>query len=497
MGMVIGTNVASLTAQRHLASSRADMETSMERLSSGKRINSAMDDAAGLAITHRLDSKITGLNQGIRNANDGISMLQTAEGALEETSNILSRMKELATQASSGTYSTADRASMDLEFQALSSEITRISDTTDFNGQNLLQTAGSATFVVGDTSADAISINLQAMDATDLGLAGGGTVTQTAAAATSTENATNVLQVSTFTLASALTGTTSDTYMQMEVNGTTYTQAYDSSKSITMSLLADQISTGTDGVKASITSGTPATSTEGAADYNILTLTSEVKGQGFSSSGLVEYSATAPLIDTAATAVTVQNAVGAKKTGTFTVTALAANQHFKMEVNGTTYTQAFDTTTANSMVLLGDQITNGTDNLTAVGTSSTVLTFTSTVNGKDWTSGGLTSHSSISNAADLKTAAGAATAMEKLESAIAKVDDYRGDLGAVSNRLDHTVSNVMSRVENQSAARSRIEDTDFAVESANLAKAQVLQQAGTAMLAQANQSGQSVLSLLK
>ena len=132
MSMVIGTNISSLTAQRHLTSSRADMEQSMERLASGKRINSSQDDAAGLAISHKLESKIAGLNQGIRNANDGVSMLQTAEGALEQTSEILNRMKELATQSSSGTYSTADRNSMDLEFQALLSEVTRISDTTDF-----------------------------------------------------------------------------------------------------------------------------------------------------------------------------------------------------------------------------------------------------------------------------------------------------------------------------------------------------------------------------
>ena len=179
MSMVIGTNIASLSAQRHLSNSRADMETSMERLASGKRINSAMDDAAGLAITHKLESKITGLNQGVRNANDGISMLQTAEGALEETSAILIRMKELATQASSSTYSSTDRDSMDLEFQALLSEITRISATTDFNGTQLLQNDSSATFVVGDQGSDSVSISLQAMGSKDLGIDGTGVVNET------------------------------------------------------------------------------------------------------------------------------------------------------------------------------------------------------------------------------------------------------------------------------------------------------------------------------
>jgi flagellin len=133
MSMVIGTNVASLTAQRHLAASRADMETSMERLASGKRINSAMDDAGGLAVANKLEAKVTGLNQSVRNANDGISFLQTAEGALEEVSSILLRMKEISVQASNGTYASADLTAMNTEFAALATEITRISNETDFN----------------------------------------------------------------------------------------------------------------------------------------------------------------------------------------------------------------------------------------------------------------------------------------------------------------------------------------------------------------------------
>ena len=168
MSMVIGTNVASLSAQRHLETSRASMETSMERLSSGKRINSAMDDSAGLTISHRLEAKITGMNQGIRNANDGISMLQTAEGALEETSNMLNRMKELATQASSSTYSQADRLALNKEFQALATQITNIATQTDFNGTNVLNSDAAVSFQVGDSAADSVSVNLQSMKAGDL-----------------------------------------------------------------------------------------------------------------------------------------------------------------------------------------------------------------------------------------------------------------------------------------------------------------------------------------
>jgi len=271
MSMVIGTNVASLTAQRHLASSRIDMETSMERLASGKRINSAMDDAAGLAITHKLDAKITGLNQAVRNGNDGISMIQVAEGALEEISGILDRMKELTVQGANGTYASADLTAMSVEFVQLYTEMTRITDSTDFNGTAVIGASATIAIQVGDTNTTA----------------------------------------------------------------------------------SDQISFTT--------------------------------------------------TDSANTALSVA----------ITSAALAL--------------------VANGLV----------------------------------------------------------------DTAIATVDTQRGTLGAVANRLEHAVSNLMSRSEHQSAARSRIEDTDFAVESANLAKNQVLQQAGTAMLAQANASGQGVLSLLK
>jgi flagellin len=168
-----------------------------------------------------------------------------------------------------------------------------------------------------------------------------------------------------------------------------------------------------------------------------------------------------------------------------------------MEVNGTTYSQAFDTSEEVTMTLLADKITNGTDNLTATRSAAKVITLTSTVDGKDWSSNGLKERADGSGATNLSSADSSTSAMSVINTAIATVDAYRGSLGAVANRLDHTVSNLMNRVENQGAANSRIVDADYAVESANLAKAQVLQQAGTAMLAQANASGQGVLSLLK
>jgi flagellin len=378
MSMVIGTNVASLTAQRHLASSRSDMETSMERLSSGKRVNSAMDDAGGLAVIHGLDNKISSLNQGIRNANDGVSMLQTAEGALEETSNILNRMKVLATQAKSSTYSATDRDAMDVEYQQLALEITRIADNTDFNGTKLLDAATTVSFQVGDLGTDKIDITLEAMDSADLALTGAGTV----------------------------------------------------------------IASSTDAVS-------------------------------------IEYGA------------------ALKKTGTFTMAAaISGTNEIELEVNGITFNQAFTTDDATTMTLLAGKINDGTTGIT-VTSATKVITIAADTNGNNWSASSMQSWTAGASTSDLQTTTNASTAMGKLDTAIATVDAYRGKLGATSNRLESTVSNLMNRVENQSAARSSMEDADFASESAALAKAQVLQQAGTAMLAQANASGQGVLSLLK
>ena len=483
MSMVIGTNISSLTAQRNLTNSRNDMEQAMERLSSGNRINSAMDDAAGLSITHKLESKITGLNQGIRNANDGISLLQTAEGALEETSSILNRMKELATQASSGTYSSTDRDSMDLEFQALLSEITRISATTDFNGTQLLQNNSSATFVVGDSGSDTVSVSLMAMSSKDLGIDGTGTVTETGAVAISTENGAAAKMVGTVTMASPVA---TGEYVEITVNGKAFTQAFSEDETTTMTLLADKINQGTDGLTAKRSAA------------SVITLTSTVDGKAWTTGGMSEYTATVPINETAATAVTTENAAGAKKVGTFTLAGTtAANEYVEMEVNGTTYKQSFDTSEEVTLTKLADQITNGANDVTATRSGAKIITLTSTVNGANWTSEGLKEYAEGTGASSLQTADSAAKAIATIESAISKVDAYRGDLGATANRLDHTVNNLMNRVENQSAAKSRILDADYAVESANLAKAQVLQQAGTAMLAQANASGQGVLSLLK
>ena len=483
--MVIGTNVASLTAQRHLEASRAEMETAMERLASGKRINSAMDDAAGLAIAHSMESKISSMNQGIRNANDGISMLQTAEGALEETSSMLNRMKELATQASSGSYSASDRVALNTEFQALASAITAIAKETDFNGTNMLNSTSTVSFQVGDAATDNVSMSFQAVKASDLSILDtGSAVTELATVAITTAHTATSKPVSTFTITTAPAAESKS--LEMDVSGVTYTQKHDTNALTSMQKLAAQITADNENIHATATA-------------TVLTLTSLTTGEGWTSTGLKVFSDSTKVAGTTIYAETTVNGPTTKQVGTHTLSATSeVNETISVEINGVTYEQDFiESSGAKTMLALASKINNGTTNLSAVGTSATVLTLSSTLAGADFTTGAMQRTANFAGNASILTADGATAAMKQVDESIGQVDAYRSELGAVANRLDHTVSNLMNRVENQSAAKSRIEDTDFAVESANLAKAQVLQQAGTAMLAQANASGQGVLTLLK
>ena len=397
MSMVINTNVASLASQRHLASSRADMEQAMERLSSGKRINSAGDDAAGLSISHSLDSKIAGLNQAVRNANDGVAMINLAEGAMEQISSMLTRMKELATQAANGTYTSDQLTNLNSEFTALASEITRVAEGTDFNGTAVLDSTSSIAFQVGDgssTTQDQISVTLQAMTADAIGSDGGEESVADTATTSVVSDAAVANSATTVTLSSALV--TSDyqlslTYTNADGDASTVTASFDTDIATTLANLKDEIT--------DIASGD--------LDFN----TTDNEG--------------------------------------YITLEFAANT---VEADATLTIAAYAVESADATYIDEAVITSASEALAA---------------------------------------------LDQIDQAIIDVDSYRSDLGAVANRLDHAAANLMSRVEHQSAARSRIEDADYAVESANLAKAQVLQQAGTAMLSQANASTQNVLSLLK
>ena len=416
MSMVIGTNVASITAQRHLASSRNDLENSMERLSSGNRINSAMDDAAGLAITSRMDSQINGLTQAVRNASDAISLSQTAEGALEESTAILQRMRDLAVQSVSDTNTATDRTAINTEVTQLKTELTRIGNTTTFNDQKLLDSSYSAMkFQIGHKNSETVSLTIGDMRSTALGIA----------------------------------------------------------TAVTAVAAAD----GSDAVPAGTVVATMASTTDGTASVALVST--------------MTFTAGAVSGDAVAVGI---GATGALVSGnfTFTTTTTTAADAAQAYVDGAS-------ATGFTLARSGDTVTFTQDTASAITNASTVTATQQTAaDAVDRTLAVAAADAvtALSNA-DVSTQSGAATAILQIDSSIKMIDAERAKLGAFSNRLEHTVSNLSSMVENTSAARSRIADADFAVESANLAKNQVLQQAGTAMLSQANASTQNVLSLLK
>ena len=380
MPLTINTNIASLNAQRNLNSSQASLATSLQRLSSGLRVNSAKDDAAGLAIGERMNAQIRGLNQAARNANDGISLAQTAEGALAQVSDNLQRIRELAVQARNATNSTSDRAALQTEAAALKAEIDRVASTTAFNGVKLLDGSFSnAAFQVGANVGETITV---------------GSIVNANSAAL---GASSIAQV-TGAAASAFTAITAG---DLTINGTSV-----------------------GGISADTNAANRAASISAAV--NSVSATTNVYATVLNS-----------------TQVTLTNSSGGN-----VVIAFA-----------------------------GASATTATTGLTAATTTPTTTTGFA--------------------ALDISSIAGADTAITTMDAALSAVNTARASLGAVQNRFQSVVTNLQTTAENLSASRGRIVDADFAAETANLTKNQILQQAGTAMLAQANALPNSVLTLLR
>jgi len=388
MALTVNTNVSSLNAQRNLTKSSDGLATSMERLASGMRINSAKDDAAGLQISNRLTSQINGLAVAQRNANDGISMAQTAEGAMQESTNILQRMRELALQSANGSNSAEDRDALQKEVAQLQTELTRIADTTSFGGQQLLDGSyGTKSFQVGANANETIEMTLGSLKASDLGSVDGQTIT---------------------------------------IAGYDNTAVGAADEEMTFAVTDD------DGVTNSVT----------------FTL-----GVG---------SGTDDLIDA------INNNVGslgirAQSDNAGSITFSSTN-----DVAALTVTSDAD----GAFLAAGSPAVVGAD---------------------DSATGGTTIASIDISGAD---GSGAQAAIESIDAALKQVDDQRADLGAIQNRFGHTISNLANIQENVSASRSRIQDTDFATETAQMTKNQILQQAGTSILSQANQIPQAAISLL-
>ena len=494
MPAVINTNVLSLNAQRNLETSQSQLATALQRLSSGLRINSARDDAAGLAISERFTTQIRGLNQATRNANDGISLAQTAESALAELTSNLQRIRELGVQSANATNSPADRAALDAEVQQRINEIDRIARQTSFNGQRVLDGSfGSAQFQVGANVGESITVNFatgvratqigqiatqtgtqtddNALTAGGLSIAiGQGTATtvgasvdgadltrgQASDSAYAKAEAINAAGISGLTV---LTGNTKDLAFadvdgaadyDLSINGVAIYTDYDatSDPTLTGAAVADKINQEADrtGVRASFNAGTLTLTSDEGGNITVAQ-DKDVAGDGITESVLVDNAGTANDFD--ATALT---------TGVF-----------------------------------GGEVTLS---------SSDIISFAGS-NAADLTALGFDSVAQI--AVDAQTISGvsvtsvanAELAIQRVDAALTTVSALRSDFGAVQNRFESTIANLQAVTENLSASRSRIQDTDFAAETAALTKAQILQQAGIAILAQANAAPQTVLGLLQ
>ncbi|MEH6470252.1 MAG: flagellin [Halopseudomonas sp.] len=571
MAMVINTNVQSLNAQRNLNISQNDQRQAMDRLTSGKRINSAADDAAGLQIASGLTSQIRGLDQAVRNANDGISMVQTAEGALQESTNMLQRMRELSIQSASGTFTEGNRSSLNAEVSQLKEELTRIAETTTFNGLNILDgSLGATSLQVGSEANETIGVDFgdQSFTADSLGgikgdvvgaastdadLSGGIAI----AGATVTINNQDITQAE-LAAVTDLKSTLAlfndkiegvETSAFAEVTGTvtgdgilgtgesiTLTVENDEGKNVnfvvsnTNSLqeLADAVNEQADGaITASISQNADGQDilSLSAANAETITVTETGGGAALDALGIATAtsasfslvmndtnSANGDNIDIAyATAVDAEVlGLDAQTDGAITGQGAAAGATAAgdLQINGV----KIDATAGGTQAQLVAAI-NAKSDETGVfaSTDATDLTLqsqsggeislvmndaTETITGLQRTNSAAFAGDTIETI-DISTAAGAQNAIETIDKALDTINEARGEMGAVTNRLNFTVNNLSSVSQSASASRSRIEDADFAAESANLSRAQVLQQAGTAMLAQANSAPQQVLSLLQ
>ncbi|MBG9994176.1 flagellin [Pseudoalteromonas sp. NZS127_1] len=493
MALTVNTNVSSLNAQRNLTKSGEGLATSMERLSSGMRINSAKDDAAGLQISNRLTSQINGLAVAQRNANDGISMAQTAEGAMSESTSILQRMRELALQSANGSNSPEDREALQKEVSALQVELTRIADTTSFGGQQLLDGSyGSKTFQVGANANETINVSLSSVAAEKIG------ANQTnLQSATTVDGFGQVNETGTGTLAASTIA-----YGNLAISG-----REDSTVAIPAGASAEEAAdlinqvTGATGVSAQAR-------TEARLD---ITGTQTTAGESVSfelNGEKVSFVATGTATgDEQAMAEAINSRTdehGVTATIDNGVLSVSDNSGANIEIVGFTggtgstlgiIPQGYDGTDGDTVTIA----TGGTDSGRIAGAiqlnssdtfSTTGTTFVDAVNTKVT--------SALENAADIDITSqkGSQDALSVIDNAIANIDSQRAGLGAVQNRFSHTISNLANIAENVSASRSRIQDTDFAVETAHMTKNQILQQAGTSILSQANQVPQAAISLL-
>lgn len=407
MALTVNTNIASLNTQRNINNTSNSLNTSMQRLSTGSRINSAKDDAAGLQIANRLTSQVNGLGVAVRNANDGISLAQTAEGALQQSTNILQRMRDLSLQSANGSNSADERSALNSEVGQLKKELDRISNTTTFGGRQLLDGSfGTASFQVGSAANEIISVGIDGASAEDL-------------------------------------------------TGKYYKTAFTAA-----TITGDSIAAGKGTITLTVNDGVAEEGVEKVIDV-------EFKEGDTADMATARIAAA---INDANLGVSVQK----DGEGNYQIISKAGKDS--------------DGAAANSLVSIG-AFTAGTPDPGV--TFEEIEASTTAVAAADG------DNANNVKGIDISNAAGAQAAVLVIDDAIKKIDAQRADLGAVQNRFDNTIANLTNISENVSAARGRIQDTDFAAETANLSKNQILQQAGTAILGQAKQLPQAVLGLLQ
>jgi flagellin len=604
MALSVGTNTGALMAQAAASSVNKSMESSMERLATGKRINSASDDAAGVAIASRLTSEIRGTNQAIRNAMDGQAMLDTAEGAHIEVENILQRMREISVQAANGTNNADDRTNLQLEMTQLTTEIDRISSTTSWAGQKLIDGTGTFSLQVGSqtSAADSITASINSISAATLGVGAGGSTT-TANSATLAEAGNTVLQIGgtpaagdvfNFTVGSenlavrvdsvaadvavtavadaglgntavsfatsaagvntltvTATGAGGQDKYNLTINGTTLEVAHAASATantnattiktaIDASNLGLTVTDNSDGTLTIAPQTNYSTSLDGGVTFNAAGTETAIAKNGIAgladaiAKEINDLTATKYIGLTASAAadgtVTVDQAVIFSNTtiaiaadasaagslnsaGTvLTIDAekVVAADTISFDINGETITTGtLLTTDIFADTLAGTQakiqaVIDANAKLSGLGLTAAVSSTNITITAAELTTTLIKDVSAVAASSTTATAglsvtttAGATSAVDAIDTAIKTINNQRATLGSISNRLDSTVSNLTNISSNLSAGRGRIEDADFAAETTNLAKTQILQQASTAMLAQANASKQGVLSLLQ
>jgi len=470
MAQVINTNIMSLNAQRNLNTSGTSLATSIQRLSSGLRINSAKDDAAGLAISERFTTQIRGLDVAARNANDGISLAQTAEGAMTEIGNNLQRIRELSVQSANATNSASDRAALQAEVEQLVSEIDRVATQTDFNGTKLLDGSfTSQVFQIGANAGQTISIDgIASARTSSLGQYLG--VNQTAMSI----------------------GTASDTASakQISIGGSSYNlgNVADDAKAIAAALNSQNISgltVSANPAKATGTSAGPAGAVGDADTLNINGVNITLSNTGNASSNRAhaiaqinsQSAVTGVRAEDTGSGISLISGDGRNITTEFTGAAAGLAADYGLAANGT----------VGGTLDLGYVAPTGVTGTIAFGTGFDAA----------FTDLDIASTGTAVAAFDISTVAGAEAVMRSVDAALQTINSSRADLGAMQNRFASTISNLQTTSENLSASRSRIRDADYAKETAELTRTQILQQAGTAMLAQANSSTQNVLSLLQ